>query len=145
MSRDNCACARTIASLLIVLLMAWSVGAFGQTGVVQLACSQYSGNAGYSPDSRELITINYDARSMTIQQIDPAGNAIESITGASGNPVAEFFEDRIVATYRSGKTIYTFNRYSAVLSLRNYWDYNNIWVSAYSSPCQPYQRGQRQY
>jgi hypothetical protein len=103
---------------------------------VQLLCP-YSGGSG----NGDLVTIDYDAQTLGIDFIDPAGNVTIS---AYHRMPAKISDDAISAIVHEGRGYarYTLNRYSAVLHSEARGDSH---MDNYSSPCTPYQRGAKKF
>jgi len=122
-----------------------------QTGTVTLVCRGWTSTSKQftpGPTYAMVLAINYDARTMAIEEMDPGGNTSRGAFGSPPGATTQLLEDRIITRFQWNDRSfqeYTFNRYSAVLNFSVFWAQNDLLASAYSGVCQPYQRGPRQY
>jgi len=120
--------------LLMLAAAAASAPALAQT--IQLTCANASGSGA------GLVTVDYDARTLTHDSIDHAGNI--TVMAYQKLP-AQVSDGSIVATWRNGRdwVRFTLNRYTGVLMTES--DFGAGIGRGYTKPCEPYQKPQRRF
>ena len=129
---------RTVLCLAAAVFALSTAAASAQT--VQLLCT--FPNIPVTGTFTELVTVDYSARTLGVDFVDPAGNV--TIMAQHRNP-ATITDETVSAEWRNGPEFfrYTLNRYSGVLLQGA--NLGGGYRQFYSSPCAPYQRGPKKY